>query len=54
MHTDPEALINYVQKDFPDYEVSCCYVHGAALVGMSRSLCSIVILNLCGQFTKVK
>ena len=38
MPSDPDVLINYVQKHFPDHEVSCCYEAGCCGYWIARSL----------------
>jgi transposase len=38
MPTEPTVLFNYVEKHFPDHEVSCCYEAGCCGYWIARSL----------------
>ena len=36
--TDPQVLLNYVQKHFADHQVSCCYEAGCCGYWIARAL----------------
>ena len=38
MPTEPAVLIHYVEKHFPDHQVSCCYEAGCCGYWIARSL----------------